>query len=98
MPREITPETFTPHVNTTFRVQNEGATFELELTEVEPHKQGPPTEGMRRPFTLIFKGPKDHVLPEGLHQLQNSATGPLPLYVIPIISMGDCQSYQVVFN
>lgn len=98
MPQEITVETFAPHVNTTFRIGCQGEPFELELTEVEAQKQGPPIEGMRHPFTLIFKGPKDRLLPEGHYEVESDATGPWPLYLIPIISLGDRQSYQVVFN
>lgn len=98
MAQEITLETFAPHVNTTFRIHGDGEPIEFELTEVEAHKQGAPAEGMRHPFTLIFQGPKDRVIQEGSYEVESDATGPLPLYIIPIISLGDRQSYQVVFN
>ena len=53
---------------------------------------------MRHPFTLIFQGSKDRVLPEGSYEVESDAAGPWTLYLIPIISLGDRQSYQVVFN
>ncbi len=98
MAPEITHETFGPHVNTTFRVHREGEPLEVELTEVSVDKRDPPAEGMRKAFVLIFAGPKDALLPEGLYEVESEKTGRLPLYIIPIISPGERQSYQVVFN
>ena len=53
---------------------------------------------MRRAFTLIFKGPKDRVLREGNYEVENDEAGKHQLYIIPIASVGELQSYQSVFN
>lgn len=97
MPDEITPETFVDHVNKTFRVICVEGTLDVELTEVMVHED-PGIEGLRQPFTLIFRGPKDRVLSEGLYKVENDDAGSVDLYVIPIMSPGDYQDYQVVFN
>lgn len=96
--KEITHEMFSPHLNSTFLIRVEGRAFELELTEVEVGERGSRPEEFRLPFVLIFKGPKDAVLPEGEYSVENDATGTLELYVIPIVSTGEQQAYQVVYG
>jgi hypothetical protein len=53
---------------------------------------------MRVPFLLIFKGPKTPLLDEGIHELAAPDGEKVSLYLIPILSMGDRQQYQSVFN
>jgi hypothetical protein len=53
----------------------------------------------RKPFSLIFRGPRQPVLPEGLYPVKFADGPTLMLYVIPILTAaGDHQEYQVVFN
>ena len=86
---------FAEHVNAQFTVATAQGSVTLELTEVAV---GNPVEGFRQPFSLIFAGPIDPVLAEGIHTLSNSATGSLDIYLIPVASMGERQSYQAIFN
>ena len=98
MPEEITHETFTGHEGQTFLVHVESEALELELTEVEVPQVRHLPEGFRQPFTLIFQGTKERILPEGHYSVESSSAGRFDLYLIPIVSMGPRQSYQVVFN
>ena len=86
MADEITHELFTPHVNTFFRIHGEGEPLEVELLEVELRDERYMIEGMRRPFTLIFRGPRDRLVPEGNYKVESEAAGSFDLYVIPIIT------------
>ena len=53
----------------------------------------------RKPFSLIFRGPRRPVLPEGLYPIEIADGPTIVLYVIPILTpAGDHQEYQVVFN
>jgi hypothetical protein len=53
----------------------------------------------RKPFSLIFHGPCQPVLPEGLYPVEFADGPTLLLYVIPILTAArDRQEYQVVFN
>jgi hypothetical protein len=53
----------------------------------------------RKPFSLIFRGPRRPVLPEGLYPIAIADGPTLTLYIIPIFTAaGDHQEYQVVFN
>ena len=96
----LTPESFQPLLNATMRAPVEGVPggIELELTEIDVLASEPPAPGMRIPFNLIFSGPKDQVLPEGTYELTGPDEQSLVLYLIPILSVGERQQYQSVFN
>lgn len=96
MTDKITHENFSGHLNALFRIEVEETSLELELVEVEVGK--PIDASLRDPFTLIFQGPKDSILAEGSHNLSNDDAGSFELYIIPIVSLGDQQLYQSIFN
>ena len=96
MTENISHENFSGHLNALFRVEVAETSLELELVEVEVGKSI--DASLREPFTLIFQGPKDSILAEGIHTMSNDSAGSFDLYTIPIISLGDQQSYQVIFN
>ena len=94
----ITHETFSPHLNRVFLIPVEDGALELELTAVEVAEADGLPEGMRQPFTLVFQGDKSCRLPEGSYRFELGEGKALDIYLIPILSMGDRQSYQAVFN
>ena len=96
MTENISHENFSGHLNELFRVEVAETSLELELVEVEVGQ--PIDASQREPFTLIFQGPKDSILAEGIHTVSNDSAGSFDLYTIPIISLGDHQLYQVIFN
>ena len=95
---KITHEMFSPYVNSTFRFRVDGRAVELELTEVKVMERGGLPEEFRQPFLLIFQGPKGEVLQEGLYNVESDAMAAIELYLIPILSTGERQSYQVVYG
>lgn len=96
MTESITHENFSGHLNASFQVDVGETPLELELVEVETGKSIDPS--LREPFTLIFQGPKDSIVPEGIYTVSNDGAGSFELYIIPIVSPGNRQSYQVIFN
>jgi hypothetical protein len=53
----------------------------------------------RKPFSLIFRGPRRPVLREGLYPIAIADGPTLTLYIIPIFTAADDhQEYQAVFN
>ena len=96
MTENISHENFSGHLNALFRVDVAETSLELELVEVEVGKSIDASQ--REPFTLIFQGPKDSILAEGTHTVSNDSAGSFDLYTIPIISLGEQQLYQVIFN
>jgi hypothetical protein len=91
----LTAEHFRPHVDKVFRVQGDGHAF--TLTEVTTAAS---VEGIsRQPFSLVFRGPPDNVLPEGFYRLEVDDGPSFELYVMPIHTPAqDRQDYQAAFN
>jgi hypothetical protein len=99
MADQVTAAHFQPHLDKIFRVQ--GGRHELILTTVHtwPLSQAYAEAGMRQPFTLVFKGPPDDILEEGLHILQAEGGPAFELYMIPIHTPErGRQDYQAAFN
>jgi hypothetical protein len=81
------------------RVWPDGRGLEMILDRIE-RVEFPGWERVaRKPFSLIFRGPRQPVLPEGLYPVEFVDGQTLMLYVIPILTAArDHQEYQVVFN
>jgi len=94
----LAPDDFRPHVKKVFRVK--GGRHAFVLTKIDSPDLGPPPPGARRlPFNLIFSGPPDDVLREGMYTLEVDEGLSFELYVIPIHTPArDRQDYQAPFN
>ncbi len=95
----LTSDDFLPHVNKVFRVR--GGHHALTLTRVDARRRDEfeRTFGPRDPFNLIFRGPPNDLLREGLYTLDVDGGPPFELYVIPIQTPArDRQDYQAPFN
>jgi hypothetical protein len=88
---------FAPHVGKLFTFSGETVALRLESVRMQP-QSGPP-DAPRTPFTLIFHGPVNEVLPEGLYQAVIEDGPVLEFYIMPIHTVArDRQEYQAVFN
>ena len=95
MVRLLQHEDFSPHLNKLFGF--EGRHHQLRLASVEVGDA--PTPDQRKPFNLIFQGPRGDVMPEGLYMAEVEDGARFELYVIPIHTPApDRQDYQAVFN
>ena len=53
----------------------------------------------RTPFTLIFRGPREPVLPQGIYILSHSSIGQIKHLIVPIADLRrDGIYYQVIYN
>lgn len=94
---QLTADDFAPYIGKPFRP--DGTDLHLTLATIDK-REFPGWEAVaRKPFSLILRGPRAPVLPEGLYRIA-IADGPvLTLYVIPILTApGDHQDFQIVFN
>ena len=91
-------EDFKPHVGKIFRFK--GTPYAFPLDRIESNRRRLPKNVKRRPFTLIFRGPKEaHHLPEGLYDCEVEGGATHSIYVIPIATFDpQAQEYQAVFN
>jgi hypothetical protein len=99
MTEQLTAEHFHPHVTKVFHVR--GGRHALTLTALEGFdlSEAQPQLLSRPPFTLIFAGPPDDVLPEGEYAFEVEGGPAFAFYVMPIHTLArDRQDYQAVFN
>ena len=88
---------FTPHLNKLFRF--EGCHHVLRLAAVDVTAQSNTPEDLRKPFSLIFHGPRGDVMPEGLYAAEVEDGARFEFYIIPIHTpASERQDYQAVFN
>jgi hypothetical protein len=96
----LTHESFQPHVGTDFAVRP-GPDAALRLTLIEAAATGPAPAGdaaRRRPFSLLFRGPRAPVLPQRIYRLEHAALDPLEIFIVPIGPDAEGMRYQAVFT
>lgn len=86
---------FEPHLKKTFQVHSESAGI-VKVTLVEV--TGKNREGMES-FSLIFKGPKEPVLPQMTYKMKQTKVGEFRIFLVPIVS-GEQNAvlYQAIIN
>jgi hypothetical protein len=100
---DLTHESFAPHVGTVFRLRL-GSADTLPLTLIEAQAVGPaprprPDGAPRRqPFSLVFRGPRQPVLPQRIYRLEHGAMGALELFIVPIGPDEAGLRYEAVFT
>jgi hypothetical protein len=91
---ELTLETFTPLVGDAFRIA-EPAAVELELADATSAGDWP---GGRQPFRLLFRGPRDPLLPQSIYRLAHSELDPMEIFIVPIARDAEHTSYEAIFT
>jgi hypothetical protein len=92
---KLTKETFLPHLDALFRLTSVEPALELRLVEVEARWGSGPR---REPFSLIFLGPREPVLPQRIYRLEQEDLGPMELFLVPIGRDGSGTRYEAAFN
>jgi hypothetical protein len=103
MTDQPTVETFTQCLNGTFTVRVDDSTsLALELIEVTPLPAHSPPRGSqplkRAPFSLVFRGPKDPLLPQRIYRFEHESLGDLDIFIVPIGPDEEGLLYEAVFN
>ena len=92
---ELRPGDFQPLVGERFTVvQNEGD-LGLELIDVRVMRSHSRRED---PFALLFRGPRQPVLPQRIYTLAHAKTGQLVIFLVPVQGTSQGIEYEAVFN
>lgn len=87
---------FDPHIHSTFELihpETEDA-IKVELIEAEERNTNQ-TECL----SLIFKGPKDKVMPQNTYTLKHDKMEAMDLFTVPVLyGKDDGVYYQIIFN
>ena len=98
----LTAETFASAVGDTFTLDaGEAGRLELELRESRLHDPDAPASdasGVRSPFSLLFLGPADPVLPQRIYRLEHESLGPLEIFIVPVGRDESGTTYEAVFG
>ncbi len=103
MLERFTSETFTPHLHRTFRVSADSATA-LDLTLIEVTElgsgsgRGNEAAAGRVPFSLVFRGPLQPVLPQRTYRVEHDGIGAFDLFLVPIGPDAEGMRYEAVFT
>lgn len=98
----VTADTFRPLVGTAFRIGvDDSSSVEAELEAVEPGgaqaADAARAAGRREPFSLVFRGPVEPVLPQRIYRLEHPELGELELFLVPVAQDADGTRYEAVF-
>lgn len=94
MLESFTVHTFTGHVGSVFRIQQDASS----LLEVELISAGGMDEGSGRPFSIVFHGPGDVLLPQRIYRMEHAEIGVFDLFLVPIGPDEKGLRYEAVFN
>lgn len=89
---DATPDTFRPHVGTSFAIEVQGG--EPLVLTLEDVQVGTGHELRAEPFTLVFSGPPERTAPQGTFHLEHDELGPLDVFLVPV----EPGRYEAVFN
>ena len=99
----LTLDSFTPLISQPFRlVLPDGTTLDAELESARevPASGWQPagSEQSRKPFSLVFLGRSQVVLPQSIYRLQNETLGELEIFIVPIGRKPEGIIYEAVFS
>lgn len=99
---ELRSSDFAAHLNESFDLRLEGhAPIPLTLGSVtelgESPKEGQET-AYRRPFSLIFREPRNLYLPQAIYPLHHETLGTLDIFLVPIGPDPAGMRYEAIFT
>lgn len=92
---QLQKENFAPHLNSAFEIHPAG----MDKVEVELVEMTSKTTEYTDYFSLIFRGPKNVVVGQGIHKFIHPQMGEIELFMTPVMyPKQDGIYYQAVFN
>ena len=103
MLESFTRDTFASHLNERFQLQAAAAVVELqlvELTDLSARSSAPaPADKPRRsPFSAVFLGPRDPILPQQTYRMSHDRVGSFDLFIVPIGRDQTGTRYEAIFT
>ncbi len=95
----LSSQDFTNLLNEKFAIHVESQpVIEVELVEVLENERAKPPQAQRTPFSIVFRGPGEILLPQQMYRLENDKLGKIELFLVPIIPDQNNNFYEAVFN
>jgi hypothetical protein len=91
---ELTKAHFAPHVGETFTIDLEdGARLNATLVSAEGSQKG----GVEN-FSLLFAGPREPQLPQGMRTVGHPVVGSYDIFLVPVGADDASVTYEAVFT
>ena len=87
-------EELAAQVGTKFAVTDAPVPLELELAEVTERR----ATSRQEYFSLIFRGTRELILPQGIYQLEHERLGAGALFLVPVGATENATEYEAAFN
>lgn len=95
MPKDWTHSIFAENLNTVFTLQHpQWGAVTVELVSVSELRE----TARQRMYSLVFRGPLEQPLQQGLHPISHEKMGEGGLFLVPIAREADGFRYEAVFN
>jgi len=95
MGNSLTHEGLVENLNTKFQVSVEDASIiDLDLTEVSELNLA----GNQEQFSILFRGPGDRFLGQGIRSLAHEILGQTEVFLVPVRQDAEGFYYEAVFN
>ncbi len=101
MLESFTIHTFSGHVGSKFRVYPDGPeSLEVELISATGlgGSAGEETPGRRQPFSIVFRGPGEILLPQRIYRMEHEEIGAFDLFLVPIGPDEKGLRYEAIFT
>ena len=94
--------TFANRLGETFHVDGDAQPYDLELiaadaTMLRSGGRAASPSG-REPFSIVFRGPAEPVLPQRIYRFEHDALGAFDLFIVPIGPDEAGMQYEAVFG
>ena len=86
--------TFSGHLGNSFRVYPDDSSM-LDLELVSATELG---DGSGRPFSIVFRGPNDALLPQRIYRMEHAEIGAFEIFLVPIGPDDEGLLYEAIFN
>jgi hypothetical protein len=97
----FTIETFSELLGSTFRVHLDGSEqFDVELISATAlgGSAGEELPDSRQPFSIVFRGPGDVLLPQRIYRTEHDQIGSFELFIVPIGPDEKGLRYEAIFT
>lgn len=99
---KVTVSVFAQYLGSKFRMHvDSGSVLEVELIEVKslaPASQAGEPSGGRAPFSIVFRGPRQPVLPQKIYTLEHKRLETFEVFLVPIGPDAEGMRYEAIFN
>ncbi|MEY2494846.1 MAG: hypothetical protein QOJ45_1338 [Verrucomicrobiota bacterium] len=90
-------EQFAACLNQDFEIVFSDGTLALKLSEARPLNLSHHRES-RKPFSLVFRGPGQLRLPQGIYKMNNRQLGEMEIFLVQLAADQTSSTFEAVFN